>query len=400
VTVTDTDQLRYRFRGGETWREPWDDYRWLRDHDPVHRVDHPSKGTFWVLSRFDDVFDAVRDTTTFSSAQGLTPDSDVMGFFEGQAAPLVMLDPPEHTAMRRLVSRPMTPSRVDALAPTIAAFVDERLGRLAEVSEGGSAVDVVEVLLKPLPSMLVAHFLGIPEQDRGRFDGWTDAIVAANSREDLGSAMQAFAELFAYSESLIDRRRTDPGDDVVSDLVAADVDPRWITGFVFTMIAGGNDTTTGLLGGSLELLTGRRDQRQLLIEDLSLVRPAVDELLRLTSPVQNLARTATVEVERAGVRIPAGAKVMLLYGSANRDERQFGPTADELDVTRNPERILSFGYGAHHCLGAAVARLAATITLERILERFPDFVVDAASGRFAPGPYVRRYETLPFLGAP
>ncbi|MFN7969715.1 MAG: cytochrome P450 [Acidimicrobiales bacterium] len=133
---------------------------------------------------------------------------------------------------------------------------------------------------------------------------------------------------------------------------------------------------------------------------MSLVRPAVDELLRLTSPVQNLARTATVEVERAGVRIPAGAKVMLLYGSANRDERQYGPTADELDVTRNPERILSFGYGAHHCLGAAVARLAATITLERILERFPDFVVDAASGRFAPGPYVRRYETLPFLGAP
>ena len=397
MTTTDVEPHRYRLRGGEEWRDPWDDYRWLRDRDPVHWVHHPDKGSFVVLSRFADVFDAARDPATFSSAQGLTPDADVMAFFEGQAAPIVMLDPPEHTAMRRLVSRPMTPSRVEEMEPAITDFVDVRLDRVADELAGGGAVDIVDRLLKPLPSFLVAHFLGVPEDDRSRFDGWTDAIVAANASEELGSAAGAFADLFAYAGTLIERRRADPGEDIVSDLVlSGTVDAQWIVGFVFTMVAGGNDTTTGLLGGSLELLTASRGERALLLEDPSLVRPAVDELLRLTSPVQNLGRTTTQDVELHGVEVPEGTKVMLLYGSANRDERQYGPTAGELDVARRPERILSFGYGAHHCLGAAVARLAGGITLERILGRFPDFEVDAAAGRFAPGPYVRRYEILPF----
>ena len=389
--------MGFRLRGGEAWRDPWDDYRCLRDQDPVHRVDHPAKGSFFVLSRFADVFDAVRDTATFSSAAGLTPDADVMAFFDGQAAPIVMLDPPDHTAFRRLVSRPMTPSRVQELGPVITRFVDDRLDRIAS---GGRTADIVELLLKPLPSMVVAHFIGVPEEDRGRFDSWTDAIVAANAAEALGDATTAFAELFEYASALIDRRRTDPGEDVVSDLVQADVDPQWIVGFVFTMVAGGNDTTTGLLGGALELLTDRRDQRQLLIDDPELVTESVDELLRLTSPVQNLARTTTCEVELHDSVIPRGSKVMLLYGSANRDERQFGPTADLLDVCRRPDRILSFGYGAHHCLGAAVARLAAAIALGRVLDRFPQFEVDAAAGRYAPGPYVRRFESLPFRPEP
>lgn len=395
MSTAHVDERRYQLRGGESWRDPWDDYRWLRDHDPLHRVEHPTKGTFFVLSRFTDVLDAVRDTATFSSAQGLTPDADVMDFFEGQAAPLVMLDPPEHTAMRRLVSRPMTPSRVMELGPAIESFVDERLDEVRDA--GSSTVDIVDVLLKPLPSMVVAHFLGVPQADRGRFDGWTDAIVAANAAEALGDATEAFAELFSFATRLIERRRTDPGEDIVSDLVTADVDPQWVVGFVFTMVAGGNDTTTGLLGGSLDLLTDRRDQRELLLADPELIGAAVDELLRLTTPVQNLARTTTRDVECHGVVIPTGAKVMLLYGSANRDERQFGPTAGELDVGRRPDRMLSFGYGAHHCLGAAVARLAGAVTLRRILERFPDFEVDSAAGRFAPGPYVRRFESLPFL---
>lgn len=394
--------MRFRLRGGEDWRDPWADYRWLRDHDPLHRVEHPTKGTFFVLSRFADVFDAVRDTSTFSSASGLTPDADVMSFFEGQAAPIVMLDPPDHTAFRRLVSRPMTPSRVQELGPVITAFVDDHLDRAERVGgaggggSGDGAVDIVDLLLKPLPSMVVAHFLGVPEEDRGRFDAWTDAIVAANAAEALGDATSAFAELFEYASALIDRRSTDPGEDVVSDLVQAEVDPQWIVGFVFTMVAGGNDTTTGLLGGALELLTDRRDQRQRLLEDPELIGESVDELLRLTSPVQNLARTTTCPLELHDLVVPEGSKVMLLYGSANRDERQFGPTADRLDVCRRPDRILSFGYGAHHCLGAAVARLAAAIALGRVLDRFPEFEVDAAAGRFAPGPYVRRYESLPF----
>lgn len=306
-----------------------------------------------------------------------------------------MMDPPDHTAMRRLVSKPMTPSRMAAFEPAVEAFVDERLDRVADA--GDAEVDVVEVLLGPLPSFLVAHFLGVPPEDRSRFDGWTDAIVAANASGDFASAGAAFADLFAYADELIAHRRAEPGPDLVSELAAADaVDDQWIVGFVFTMVTGGNDTTTGLLGGSLDLLTGAPDQRAMLLEDPSAVRPAVDELLRLTTPVQNLARTATRDTDVAGVTVAEGRKVMLLFGSANRDEREYGPDAGELDVRRRADRIVSFGYGAHHCLGAAAARLAGAVALERILDRFPDFAVDPARGRFAPGPFVRRYESLPF----
>jgi cytochrome P450 len=162
-------------------------------------------------------------------------------------------------------------------------------------------------------------------------------------------------------------------------------------------VTGGNDTTTGLLGGAAELLTRHPDQRRILLDDLSLVRPSVNELLRMTTPVQNLARTTTRAVTVAGVDIPAGCKVLLLYGAANLDEREFGPDAAELDVGRRPARTLAFGHGAHQCLGAAAARLEAGIALERLLERFPRFAVDLDAGVFAPGPYIRRYQSLPFL---
>jgi cytochrome P450 len=387
---------RYLLRGGETWRDPWPAYARLRDESPVHRVDHNRHGEFWVLSRFDDVFDAARDTDTFSSAQGLTPDVDSMAMFEGRAAPIVMMDPPEHTAMRRLVSRPMTPRKVAPIEPAVRAFVDARLDEIAD----RGAVDIVDALFKPLPSFVVAHYLGVPVEDRARFDAWTNAIVAAAAVGDIAAAPNAALDLFEYATTLIERRKTDPGDDLVSDLVGAGEDrasAEWIVGFVFTMVTGGNDTTTGLLGGAAELLTRNPQQRQALLDDPSLIRPAVDEFLRLTTPVQNLARTTTTPVTLHRTTIPKGVKVMLLYGAANRDEREFGADAERLDVRRAVSRMLSFGSGAHHCLGAAAARLQAGIVLERLLDRFPRCAVDADAGRFAPGPYVRRYESLPFV---
>ncbi|MEL7207981.1 MAG: cytochrome P450 [Actinomycetota bacterium] len=307
-------------------------------------------------------------------------------------SPIVMMDPPDHTAMRRHVSRAMTPRRVAAQEQAITDFVDERLDRI------DGATDIVEALFKPLPSFVVAHFLGVPPEDRGRFDAWTEGIVAANAGGDLAAA-SAMGDLFGYALELIERRKVDPGEDLVSDMVGLgedEVSAMWIVGFVFTMVTGGNDTTTGLLGGASDLLTRHRDQRARLLEDRELLPGAVEEFLRLTSPVQNLARTTTRPVERHGQAIPEGVKVVLLYGAANRDEREFGPDADALDVERDIARHLALGYGAHHCLGAAAARLQARVALDRLLERFPDFEVDGAAGRFAPGPFVRRFESLPF----
>ena len=372
-------------------------YAALRDHDPVHHV-AAEGGDYWVLSRFDDVFAATRDTGRFSSAQGLTFTYDDMAFAGLESArPIVMMDPPQHTDFRRLVARAFTPRRVAGLEPVVRAFVRGRLDEL--VGAGGG--DVAASLFKPLPSMVVGHFLGVPPGDRHRFDGWTEAIVAATAAGDPMGAPGAVAELFGYFSSLVEHRQQSGriGDDTISMLISAGastVDTLGILGFAFTMVTGGNDTTTGLLGGAAELLTDHPDQRARLTSDPSLIPSAVEELLRLTSPVQGLARTTTADVEVRGETIPAGRKVLLLFGSANRDDRRFGPTASELDVRRDPKPILSFGYGAHHCLGAAVARLQARVALEELLIRCPRFTVDGAAGQFAPGHFVRRYVHLPF----
>ncbi len=385
-------------QSAETWRDPFAMYRALRDRDPVHHVEDNGEGEdYWVLSRHGHVFDAAVDAATYSSEAGLTfsyGEKEKLGI----EAPIVMMDPPEHTALRKLATRHFMPQHVRALEPMVRAFVVERVERLREMGEG----DIVAELLKPLPSLVVAHFLGVPREDRALFDRWTGAIVAANAAGEMPSAANAVGEMFGYFNTLIERRRSEPGDDVISALVhgrlrgTEEVSLAKILGMAFTMVTGGNDTTTGLLGGALELLTRHPAERAILLEDLGRTGDAVEEFLRLTSPVQGLARTTTRSVELEGRTIPEGRRVLLLYASANRDEREFGDDAAECDVTRRPRRHLAFSYGPHHCIGAAAARLQARVTLEELLLRCPEFSVDAGRGRFAPGAFVRRYEWLPF----
>ena len=380
---------------GEAWRDPFPMYRSLRDHDPVHLVaGSGSREEFWVLTRFADVFDAARDTATFSSARGLTVEEGT-GMDMGEATPLVFLDPPDHTTFRRLVGPGFTPRQVADIEGDVRAFVVDRLERINE--DGGG--DIVAELFKPLPSFVVAHYLGVPAEDRFHFDQWTEQIVAAAAHGRTDDPTSGIVDLLAYFTDLIERRRVEPRGDMVSQLVAMGEDTvsiMWILGFAFTMVTGGNDTTTGLLGGSAVLLHQRPDQRRRLADDPSMIPSAVEELLRLTSPVQNLARTTARDVGLHGTTIPEGTKVLLSYGAANRDEREFGTDADSLDVGRNPARILSFSYGAHHCLGAAAARLQGRVGLEELLVRFPDFVVDLDDMEFATGNYVRRPLNLCF----
>lgn len=403
AVVSHEAEARFELATAETWGDRWPMYRALRDHDPVHHVvpENPDHD-YWVLSRHADIFAAARDHETFSSAQGLTVNYNELELIGLQDnPPMVMQDPPVHTEFRRLVSRGFTPRQVEAVEPKVRDFVIERIERLR--ANGGG--DIVTELFKPLPSMVVAHYLGVPEQDRDQFDGWTKAIVAANASglSALGSVGDAIGSMMGYFTELIERRRREPEDDTVSHLVAAGVGADGdiagtlsVLAFTFTMVTGGNDTTTGMLGGSMPLLHQRPDQRRLLVEQPELIPDTVDELLRLTSPVQGLARTTTCDVELHGKTIPAGRKVLLLYGSANRDERQYGPDAGELDVTRRPRNILTFSHGAHHCLGAAAARMQARVTLTELLSRCPDFEIDEAGIVWAGGAYVRRPLSVPF----
>ena len=382
-------------------------YRALRDHDPVHHVvpearpDHD----YYVLSRHADIWAAARDHETFSSAQGLTVnygELELIGLQDNP--PFVMQDPPVHTEFRKLVSRGFTPRQVEAVEPKVREFVVDRIERLR--ANGGG--DIVAELFKPLPSMVVAHYLGVPEEDRVQFDGWTDAIVAANTGAGgIGGALEtvgdAVGSMMGYFTELIERRRHELEDDTISHLVAAGVGADGdiagtlsVLAFTFTMVTGGNDTTTGMLGGSVQLLHQRPDQRRVLAENPDLIADSVDELLRLTSPVQGLTRTATRDVTIGDTTVSAGRRVLLLYGSANRDERQYGPDAADLDVRRCPRNILTFSHGAHHCLGAAAARMQSRVSLTELLSRCPDFDVDEAGIVWAGGSYVRRPLSVPF----
>src|SRR6516165_10198013 len=256
--------VRFRLATADTWGNPWPMYRALRDHDPVHHVvppNHP-EDDYYVLSRHADVWSAARDHETFSSAQGLTVnygELELIGLQDNP--PMVMQDPPVHTEFRKLVARGFTPRQVEAVEPAVREFVVERLERLL----AGGGGDIVAELFKPLPSMVVAHYLGVPEEDRKQFDGWTEAIVAANTIDGrvggvnpLASLGDAVGSMMAYFTGLIERRRHDPGDDTISHLVSAGVGKGMLGGdiqgiqsvlaFTFTMVTGGNDTTTGMLG--------------------------------------------------------------------------------------------------------------------------------------------------------
>src|SRR5215212_941858 len=407
AAVSHRTPARFELATADTWANPWPMYQALRDKDPVHHVVPESRPDhdYWVLSRHADVWNAARDNATFSSAQGLTVnygELEMIGLADNP--PFVMQDPPTHTEFRKLVSRGFTPRQVEAVEPAVRQFVIDRIERLRAAGGG----DIVAELFKPLPSMVVAHYLGVPEEDRAQFDGWTDAIVAAQTQEGgivaAGeSAGEAVASMMAYFTGLIERRRHQPEDDTVSHLVAAGIGADGdmagmlsILAFTFTMVTGGNDTTTGMLGGAVQLLHQRPDQRKLLIKHPELIGDAVDELLRLTSPVQGLARTTTQDVRVANTTIPAGRKVLLLYGSANRDEREYGADAGELEVRRRPRNIMTFSHGAHFCLGAAAARMQSRIALTELLARCPEFEVDLSGVVWAGGSYVRRPLSVPF----
>jgi cytochrome P450 family 130 len=378
------------------WRDPYPVYQRLRDEDPVH---HVSERGFWVLSRFADVMGAACDTAHFSSAQGLTFNDDEIAQL-GLLPTLVMMDKPQHTVYRRLVNVMFTPRAVAERQAALRSFIRDRVAALAALGQA----DFVAEVATPVPSFVVASYLGVPDQDRSTFGRWSSAIVQANASGSIMAAGQALTELYGYFTDLIEWRRSHGGADMISGLLEAEIDGRAVSteeilGFCFVMIAGGNDTAAGLLSGTAALLSEHPDQRRWLAADLSRVPGAVEELLRFTSPVQGLSRTTTTEVALGGddhrVVVPPGTKVHLLYGSANRDPREFGAQADRLDLRRTVARTMAFGSGPHHCLGAAAARLQGRLVIEEMVATIPTFVVDSEGARLAPGPFTRRYQFLP-----
>ncbi|MBO9522664.1 MAG: cytochrome P450 [Nocardioidaceae bacterium] len=384
--------------------DPYPAFAHLREHDPVHHhpADHRAPG-FWALSRFEHVWDAVRRPEVFSSAGGLTFFPDEIGTL-GLPPNLVMLDPPRHTRLRALIGRGFTPRHVTRLEERIRAFARARLPEVTDLHRDYSAT---------IPTFVLAELFGVPEEDRVRFGPWVQQVTALQDSTLNGAGLDekpdgigAVADLLTYFSEAIADRRTRPaghrGEDLIGALVDAEVDGERLTdwdilGFCFVVTAGGSDTTAGLISHAVTLLGEFPEQRKLLLDDPGLIGPALLEFLRLESSVQGLARTTTRDVEVGGVTIPAGEKVMMLYAAANRDPREFGETADLLDVRREVRRHLSFSSGPHFCIGSHLARLQARVALEELLAARPWIAVDPAAGTRHPSAFVRGWTSLPVV---
>jgi cytochrome P450 len=400
--------------------DPYPAFAWLREHDPVHHhpADHRAP-SFWALSRFEHVWDAVRRPEVFSSASGLTFFDDEISQL-GIPPTIVMLDPPRQTRLRALIGRGFTPKRVTVLEDRIRGFVRARLGDLAARHADGATVDFHTEFASTIPTYVVAELFGVPESDRARFAPWVHALTQLQNdgfdpsrlAGDAGStapappgALEAMAEMMEYFTAAIAERRRSPGDDLLGALVAAELEgpdgeverlSDWdILGFCFVVVAGGSDTTASLISHAVMLLDEAPDQRRLLLDDPGLISGALLEFLRLESSVQGLARTTLADVEVGGVTIPAGQKVMMLYAAANRDPREFGETADRLDVRREIPRHLSFSSGPHFCIGSHLARLQARVALEELLAAHPWAAVDTVRGRRHESAFVRGWISLP-----
>jgi cytochrome P450 len=349
----------------EFWIDPYPVFAQLRAEAPVLWHDDAQ---LWTIARHDDVMRISRDPAAFCSGKGVLPadrQRDITG-----AESILFLDPPDHQRHRKLVSPAFTPRRISALEQRVRELARELLDGI----DNGEPVDFASAVAVPLPMLVIAEMLGIPVEDRDRFKVWSDAMIDAATEPKEETYQLAF-ELWDYFEKIIEQRRVEPADDLVSVIAHAEVDDvplnnAELNGFCMTLLVAGNETTRNLITGGVEALARYPNQIQRLVEDHSLIPSAVEEMLRWVTPVMNFARTATRDVEVRGQTIGEGQMVFMLYGAANRDPDVFGPSADTFDVGRQPNPHVAFGFGEHFCMGASLARLEARVLFDELLQRF------------------------------
>ena len=366
----------------------------LRDEEPLYAC----QPGFWVVTRYEDIRELSRDPARFCSGRGaLVNDPMRTGLTTMGAPSLLHMDPPAHSSFRALLNRRFTPRALSDLADRVRAAACE----LLDAVEGRAEIDFVATLAAPFPLIVIAELLGIDEAHRGEFRRWSDAVIESPDLPPDETAA-ALGELSAFIMGHIRAKRDDPGEDLVSLLVASEVDGCPLSReelfmFLLTLLVAGNETTRTLLSGAAAVLSEHPTQRALVAGDPMLVPGAVEECLRWVTPIHAMCRTATADTVVSGTRISEGDYLCMLYASANRDERVYGPDAGRFDVQRpvNPVH-LAFGFGEHVCLGASLARLEARIFLEELLARFPDYAVTGPAER-VPSTTVAGFRTLPVV---
>jgi cytochrome P450 len=375
--------------------DPYPVYRQLRDEAPCY---YDATYDFYALSRYEDVERGIVDRDTFISGRGGIIELIRAGI-EMPPGILIFEDPPSHTIHRALLSRVFTPRRMLDLEPMVRRFCVDSLDPLV----GAAGFDFVADIGAQMPMRVIGMLLGIPEEDQEAIRRYADASL----RTEAGKPMEYTQDQFVNGEifaDYVDWRTDHPSDDLMTQLLHAEFDDvsgtrrrlsrDEVLTYVNVIAGAGNETTTRLIGWAGKVLADHPTSRRELVRDPLLIPNAIEELLRFESPAQHVARCASRDVEAHGHLIPAGSAVMMLIGSANRDERHFDDP-DSFDVHREIGQHLSFGFGAHYCLGAALARLEGRVALEEILARFPEWDVDLEHAKLAPTSTVRGWETLP-----
>ncbi|GAC1602842.1 MAG: cytochrome P450 [Acidimicrobiales bacterium] len=377
--------------------DPYPVFRSLREEVPLYYNDQHD---FFALSRYADVERGLADRETFISGRGGILELIRSGI-EMPPGVLIFEDPPIHTVHRSLLSRVFTPKKMNALEPKIREFCAASLDPLV----GAGRFDFVADLGAQMPMRVIGMLLGIPEEDQNAIRKQVDASLRTEAGQPMKPTQDAFVSGEAFAD-YIDWRAAHPSDDLMSEMLHAEFTDE--TGTVrhltreeiltyVTVVAGaGNETTTRLIGWSGKVLADHPDQRRELVESPSLIPNAIEELLRYEPPAPHVARYVARDVTCHGTTVPEGSVMLFLIGSANRDDRRY-PEGDRFDVHRTVGQHLTFGFGTHFCLGAALARLEGRIALDEVLKRFPRWEVDSDRAMLAPTSTVRGWEALPVL---
>jgi cytochrome P450 PksS len=386
---------------------PFPYYASLRREAPVHRVVLPDKQQAWLITRYADVLAVLKDVRFVKSRENvLSPAFRRAGpwmpaMFRPLSRNMLDLDPPDHTRLRSLVQKAFTPRFVDLMQVRVQSFADELVSAIRGRSRDG--MDIIADYALPLPTIVIAEMIGVPVADRGKFHRWSNAIVTAGwSRWSMIRSIPSVMAFVRYIRRLTALKRAQPADDLLTALVTVresgdQMNDDELLAMVFLLLVAGHETTVNLIGNGMLALIEHPDEMRRLRGEPGIIKSAVEELLRYGGPLETATeRYAREDIVIAGTRIPAGALVFAVLASANRDEEAFSEP-DRLDLGREPNRHLSFGFGIHHCLGAALARMEGQIAFQTLLREFNELrlATPASSLRWRRGLVLRGLRELP-----
>jgi cytochrome P450 PksS len=384
---------------------PFPFYARLRADEPVHCVTLEDGRSAWLITRYDDVVLVLKDERFAKNpknaltAEQLAREPWMPALFRPLQRNMLDLDPPDHTRLRALVQKAFTPQRIEQMRGRIQSLAEELLQNV----DHRQSLDLIRDFALPIPTTIIAEMLGVSVADRHKFHRWSNTLVTLTPTFwGIMKAIPSVWRFLRYVRKLVRTRRASPGDDLVSDLVQAEENKEKLSedellAMIFLLLVAGHETTVNLIGNGMLALLEHPEQLRRLRDDPALIKSAVEELLRYSSPVETATERYTrEEVTLAGTTLPRGALVFAVIASANRDERRF-QNPDTLDITREPNRHLSFGLGTHFCLGTTLARLEAQIAIQTLLRRIPELQLTSAPQalHWRRGLVLRGLEALP-----